>query len=78
MVRTIVTPENNLLSLSIPNSYVGKKIEVLYYAVDEVEEEAKPVKANNAARFKGLLTNEEADKYDAHLKQARTEWDREL
>ena len=78
MVRTIVTPDNNLLSLSIPNSYVGKKIEVLYYAVDEVEEEAKPVKTNNAARFKGLLTNEEADKYDAHLKQARTEWDREF
>jgi hypothetical protein len=58
---------------------VGKKIEVLYYAVDEVmEEEKPPLKANNAARFKGLLTSEEADKYHDHLKQARSEWDRDF
>lgn len=30
----------------------------------------------NAARFKGLLTKEEADKYHTYLNQARTEWDR--
>ena len=41
MVRTIVTPENNSLLLSIPNGYIGKKIEVLYFAIDKVMEEEK-------------------------------------
>lgn len=77
MIKTIVTPQNNELHLSIPNSYIGKEIEVLLYAKDELVEE-KAAKRNNAARFKGLLTGEEADKYDVYLKQARKEWDRDL
>lgn len=41
-----------------------------------MEDEAPQI--NNASRFKGLLTNEEAAKYDDYLKQARTEWDRNI
>lgn len=41
-----------------------------------LEEKTQP--ANNASRFKGLLTNEEADKYHKHLKKARSEWDRDI
>jgi len=33
---------------------------------------------NNASRFKGLLTEEEAEKYDKYLKHARSEWDRDI
>ena len=33
---------------------------------------------NNASRFKGLLTNEEANKYHAYLKKARSEWERDI
>jgi hypothetical protein len=40
-----------------------------------IEEAPKP---NNASRFKGLLTNEEAEKYHQYLKQARSEWDRDI
>jgi hypothetical protein len=43
----------------------------------ELMEERMP-KKNNASRFKGLLTNEEAEKYHQHLKQARSEWDRDI
>jgi len=79
MIKTIVVPLDNKLYLSIPNSYIGKEIEVLLYAKDElVEEKEKNTKINNVARFKGLLTDEEAEKYHAHLKQARTEWDRDI
>lgn len=38
----------------------------------------KPVKEKNASRFKGLLTEEEAEKYDKYLQQARSEWDRKI
>ena len=77
MIKTSVIPKNNSLYLTIPNSYVGKEIEVLLYSKDELLNQ-KPDKDANAARFKGLLTNEEADKYHSYLKQARNEWDREL
>lgn len=77
MIKTVVIPENTSLHLTIPTSYVGKEIEVLLYAKDELVE-GKTTKDNNAARFKGMLTNEEANKYNAHLKQARNEWDRDI
>jgi hypothetical protein len=77
MIKTIVTPLNHQLHLSIPNSYIGKEIEVLLYAKDELTEE-KAAKRNNANRHKGLLTTEEAEKYDMYQKQARKEWDRDI
>jgi hypothetical protein len=77
MIRTVVTPKNTDIHLSIPENYIGKQIEILLYTTDEVKEE-KNIKNNNVARFKGLLTNEEADKYNIYLKQARGEWDRDL
>ena len=40
--------------------------------------EGKKTHTNSASRFKGLLTNEEAEKYHQYLKQARSEWDRDI
>ena len=50
---------------------------MLLYARDELNEE-KAASPNNAARFKGLLTKEEGEKYHQYLKQARNEWDRDI
>ena len=77
MIKTIVTPLNNNILLTIPASYIGKEIEVLFYATDELKEQENTPK-NNAARFKGLLTKDEAEKYHQYLKQARSEWDRDI
>lgn len=77
MIKRVVTPQNNDLHLTVPNSYIGKEIEVLLYSKEELMSEKK-TNGKNAARFKGLLTQEEADKYQAYLKQARTEWDRDI
>ena len=35
MIRTVVTPDKNTLSFNIPDKYIGKKIEVIAFAVDE-------------------------------------------
>ena len=37
-----------------------------------------PTSDNNAARFKGLLTSAEADKYHTYLEQTRSEWNRDF
>ncbi len=77
MIKTIVTPQNNSLLLAIPNKYIGKEIEILFYAKEEViEQTAKNI--NDASRYKGLLTDAEANKFDTYLKKARSEWDRDL
>ena len=77
MIKTVVITRENTLQLSIPNSYIGKEIEVLLYAKEELVEE-KAVKPNNVARFKGLLSGEEADQFQDYLKKARGEWDRDI
>jgi uncharacterized membrane protein len=77
MIRTIVIPNTQTVFFEVPANYVGKEIEVLFYAKDELVEQVT-VKNSNAARFKGLLTNDVATKYDTYLKQARNEWDRDL
>ncbi len=35
MIRIVVTPDKNFLSFNIPDKYIGKKMEVIAFAVDE-------------------------------------------
>lgn len=38
MIRTVITPDTNFLSFNIPDKYIGKKMEVIAFAVDEASE----------------------------------------
>ncbi|WP_061298844.1 hypothetical protein [Leptospira borgpetersenii] len=72
MIRTRITPQNTDLHLSIPEMYVGKNIEVLLYAVDEIKEEPKtPVTMKD---FKGILSKESATKLQEKIQKEREEW----
>lgn len=35
MIRTVVTPNNNMLSFNVPDRYVGKKVEVIAFVAKE-------------------------------------------
>jgi hypothetical protein len=73
MIKTIVTPENNSLYLSIPNNYIGREIEVLLYAKDELQEEKiKPKKT--MANFSGILSENDYKSLKSHSEQARKEF----
>jgi hypothetical protein len=77
MIKTIVTPQNNSLHLIIPNNYVGREIEVLLYAKDELEEEKiKPKKT--MADFTGILSENEYQSLKSHTEQGRKEWNRDI
>jgi hypothetical protein len=73
-----MTPQDNAINLSIPVDYVGKKIEILLYMSEEVKEEPAELPRRNVACFKGLLTTDEADKYNQYLQNVRQEWDRNI
>ena len=72
MIKTSLIPNKNIVQLEIPNSYIGKQIEIILYASDEVAKQDKS-SITPASKLKGLLNNEEADKFDTYLKQARSE-----
>ena len=77
MIRTIITPQNNSLYLTIPNSYIGKEIEVLLYSKDELmEENVSPKKT--MADFSGILSNSDYQSLKTHTQQARKEWNRAI
>ena len=44
MIRTIVTPQQQTISFSIPKDYVGKEIEVIAFAKDEARPKEEPSK----------------------------------
>jgi len=35
MIRTVITTDKNFINLPIPEQYIGKKIEVIAFAIDE-------------------------------------------
>ena len=42
MVRTVITPRQTDILLAIPESYIGKKIEVTFFALEELFEDKQP------------------------------------
>lgn len=77
MIRTVITPQQQNISILVPENYIGEKIEVLLYALDELDAEEKTTTSQNAARYKGIFSKEEGEKFNEYLKQARSEWDRD-
>ncbi len=77
MIRTVITPEQQNISIVVPKKYIGKQIEVLLYAVDELVAEEKIDTPHNAATYKGIFSKEEGEKFNQYLQQARSEWDRD-
>ncbi|MET4081055.1 hypothetical protein ABIB40_001000 [Pedobacter sp. UYP30] len=75
MIKTIVTPQSNNLCVAIPTNYIGREIEVLLYAKDELQEEKiKPKKT--LASFTGVLSEHDYKSLKLHAEQARGEWNR--
>ena len=77
MIRTHITPQNANISIVVPQNYVGKKVEVLLYTIDELEEEI-PNKANTMSVYKGLLSAEEAKELQQQVAQSREEWNNNI
>jgi len=78
MIRTVLIPNNTDVHLSIPDNYVGRKIEVMCYPLDELVEESEYTPPKSMASFKGVLSSTEADQLQEYVKKSREEWDRDF
>ncbi|MDX2196236.1 MAG: hypothetical protein NW207_07450, partial [Cytophagales bacterium] len=78
MVRTIAIPQNNSYNIAIPNSYIGKKIEILVYALDEIAEEKTITPQKTMADFLGSICDDTAADLHKHLEEGRNGWEQRL
>ena len=77
MLRTIVTPENQHVSIHVPKEYVGRQIEILMYATNEVQAELPAAaKMQKPSDFAGTLSKVDARKLLKDVEQSRNEWER--
>lgn len=52
MIRTIVIADKNILTLSVPDEYVGKQVEVIAFTVEEPMKQTQKIPAKEV--FKSL------------------------
>ncbi len=76
MIRTIITPTNTDVHISIPLEYVGKTIEISYLPIDELEN--KPTKGLRMIDFWNTISDATATKIHENVKQMRNEWERDI
>jgi hypothetical protein len=75
MIKTIAIPQKNSFNLAIPNKYIGKKIEILFYALDELKEENLTTsKIKLSDKYRGIISKEQGQDLNDHIKQMRNEW----
>ena len=76
MVRKLIIPSQTNVSIEVPKNYIGKEIEVLLYAVEELEK--NETTKMNAAVFKEIFSKEEGIKFNNFIDQSRNEWERNI
>jgi hypothetical protein len=75
MIRTIITPANTDIHLSIPENYMGKPIEITYLALEELEQKTMP---KTMADFWNTISDETAQKLHNNVINIRKEWERDI
>lgn len=75
MIRTIITPTENTVNLSIPEEYVGKTIEVIFHELDGSEQ---PPAKKTMMDFWGIISDQTAEVLHNQVKQSRNEWDNDI
>ncbi len=71
-MRTSITPPKADIMISVPPAYIGKKREVLLYAVEEITEEA--TQPATMAQFWGIIGSETAQDLPAILPVPENLW----
>ena len=78
MIKTIVTPQNADLYIHIPQSYIGKQIEVLLYTTDEVNVPNENLTQKKSLRGALKLSNQQYTDFQQHAKNIRNEWSKDI
>jgi hypothetical protein len=79
MIRTIITPKKQDVSIHVPENYIGKQIEVLMYDIDELKQnDAERKKKPSQFRGQLNLSDEQYLDLQSHIRNIRDEWERNI
>ena len=79
MILLVIRPEKETFNLSItlPKSYLGKDVHCVFYIEEEANNIQPPVTSKKKpSDFFGIFSQEESEKLEKHIQQARKQWDR--
>lgn len=76
MIKTTLIPQQTNLNILVPQNYIGKKIEVLLYAVDEILINAP--KNVTMADFWNVISDETAQKLRKNVAETKDEWENDI
>ena len=77
MHKMMITPQEEIYSLSIPSVYIGKTVELLLYPIGEVSKKTE-LHNKKPSDFFGSLSVSEGEKFQEYLTNSRSEWDRNI
>lgn len=72
MLRTILKPDQNKITLQLPDDLIGKTVEVIAFEVEEMA--AKTTNKIKPSEMRGFLSAKEAQKMQEHIQKDRNEW----
>ena len=75
MVRTIIESKGDQLIIPLAPEYKGKKLEVIYYSVDEITEDNAPFSLSSFSKLRGIISGDEANQLQEYIQKSRSEWD---
>ena len=72
MTSTIIIPNEPMVSVPIPPSYIGKEVEVTFALVNGVSKPKPEIRLSDM--FRGVFSKEDAESFVEHTKTMRNEW----
>ena len=75
MKRTIITPLNTAIHLSIPQKYVGKRIEITFFDLDEMDDKTQSNTPKKLSELSGQLSDETAEEMQKYVTEGRIDWE---
>jgi hypothetical protein len=78
MIRTTITPNTQTVFFDIPTNYVGKELEVIVFAKNEVEQTNDQPKKIRLSGLKGKLSKETASQMQKEIAESRNEWEERI
>jgi len=73
MTSTVIIPRKSRISVSVPQSYIGKQVEVFFALKEEVEKPKPSMPLSEM--FRGVFSKEDAESFMRHTQTMRKEWD---
>ena len=64
MVRTVVIPKKRVFSIEVPESYIGKQVEVIAFAIEEANAEASELASGTSKKFEAVSLKTQGFKFN--------------